>query len=276
MVRLHGLQPILIVEPTAKTLPPANAGGSNPVATASQSNAPVVGSAAAPAAPAPRPADFGGNASGRKLDGFKFPVDSAEGKEERRLADAERKKAARAVGRKLVEPAALPSAAPSGMDPGSTQNSGVAVGAGSPMPAAAPAPNFVPWDAATLQELTDEIVEGCEEGRCLKFRKLALEYKLPDKLCDKIGDTGRYKPAVKRSLKKTAPLAAANTLNRLLPGTGRFSAEGVFLLAMVANVVHGRRALAETRRIIQEEIAREKKSRPPAPLPEGLNLAVIK
>lgn len=261
------------MEPTSKPVSPRNDGGKNPAPLPLKPTAERPASAPAPVPPAPRPADFGGNASGRPLTKFKFPAETAEGKEERRKHDTDRKAAARAVADKLVEPPCLPSAGAPGsgpLPPKPVDFVTGAVGASGPTQIA-PDPDFIPWDADTLAELTDEIVEGCEEGRCSKFRNLALEYKLNERTADKLSATGKYKPAIKRTLKKTAPRATANLLNRLLPGSGRYSAEGVLAIALVANFVHGRRALSETRRIIEEELAREKsKTPPPVTAPGGV------
>ncbi len=261
------LEAKFFVDPTEKPVSPENARGADPVPMPHKPTGEQSGKSAAPLVSPARPAAYGGNASGRKLTQHRFPAESAEGKEERRRADAERKQAAREVARKMVEPPALRSVLPGENGAGPAPGADLVAGAiGAVSPAEAPA-EFVPWDADTLQELTDEIVEGAEEGRCLKFRGLATENKLSDKLADKIAALGRYKLAVKRTLKKTAPRASANLLNRVLPGSGKYSAEGVLVVALVANFVHGRRQLNETRRIIEEEIARENKK----PAATGLN-----
>jgi len=212
----------------------------------------------APGAPDPVPIKqgvigFGGNPTGRASK-FQFPAGTPQGDEERRKHEAERKKAARAVAAKVVQPPPLPSAVDG---PGASPLNGADTVTGGP---AAPVETTVPWDADTLRELTDEIVNGFEEGRVGKHRQLAVEFGLSDKLSDKLAANAKYKPPIKRSLQKTAPHVTANLANRLLPGSGKYSMEGVFLMALLANFVHGRKQLAETRRIIEEELAKEKKS----------------
>ena len=251
-----------------KTISPANAASGVGSANSSPAGQPAASGSTGIASP--RMAveqsvrQAGGIPSGRKPSVFRFASGTPEGDEERRIADSNRKKAARAVAQKMVDPPPLPSsdspqvhrdAAASGVV--ATDTSG---------PGFSPAQdNFVPWDSGTLQELTDEIVDGFEDGRCDKLRKLVLEAGLSDKLAERIASNGKYKPAIKRTLKKTLPMATANTLNRVLPGTGKYSAEGILAVAIVANWNHSRRQLAETRRVIQEELA---KSKPPPPPPE--------
>lgn len=199
---------------------------------------------------------FGGNPTGRKSK-FKFPACTAEGAEERRKADAERKAADRAEAAKLVEPPPLPAAsgngaAPPNVPPGATQAPGEA---GSDDPA--PGRPVVPWTPDMLQELTDGIVDALEERRIEKFIGKARQAELPEKLVREIGQDARYPVVGKKGLKIALPQVGAKLANKAGISAEHLP-EVILAKALTLNLISGRRLEARLDKIIaQNEAAKE-------------------
>ena len=158
-------------------------------------------------------ASFGGNPTGRKLAKFKHPAESPEGIEERRLADAERKKLAREAEAKKVEPPPLPSAGANGAGVVSPPGGGVGVDAnGAPLTPGDPPP--APWQPELLSDLVAELLAAAEQGRVAQFVGRCEEAKLLPKLIKETESDAHFpKPAIVL-LKRSLPRLAAKWLNK--------------------------------------------------------------
>lgn len=203
---------------------------------------------------------MGGNPTGRETK-FKFPAGTPDGDRERRDAEAERKRAARAVARQLDRPPALPSAGAAASGAPDAAN-GVA-SPGLPHPPVEP---FVPWTAEDVCEFTDELVEFSEAKRVGDFCEVAREAKLPASLLKEIERDSHYPQKSKVNLKKAIAATVAKWLNKV--GISARNREEAALLFFGATVwLHGRRMRKHLDAIIAEERElreKEKIKEPPA------------
>ncbi len=196
---------------------------------------------------------FGGNRGGKpRKDGL--PPGSPQADEADRKADTERKRLARQNSAQLAEPAPLPALAAPG--PGPEPAPPGAVVPAAPGEGAAPEP-VVPWDPATLRPLFEELIEGAEESRVQKFRNMATEGGLPDKLVQEIARDAKYPPMAKRTMSITAPNVTAKAFNRI-GLSGKYSDEAILATALIANLVKGRRLQAKLQKLIEQNQARKK------------------
>lgn len=196
---------------------------------------------------------FGGNPTGRKTK-FKFPAGTAEGDEERRKADADRKAAARSIAAKMVEPPPLPSAdAPMG-----NLNEAQAAAQNGSMDSA-DGRAVVPWTPELLQELTDGIVDALEERRVEKFRGKARAAELPDKLVKEISSDAQYPIIGKRGLKMALPQVGAKLANKAGISAEHLP-EAILLKALTLNWLHGRRLEARLDKLIAQNEAAAKEA----------------
>jgi len=204
---------------------------------------------AAPGAPGPAPgvAEFGGNPSGKPLTKFQFPPDTAEGKEERRLADAERKRNERAekIG-KVAEPPPLPSAtarqANSVLETNGTAEPGLAV---------APETPLVPWEPDALSDLVSELLDAAEENRVGNFVGRLQEAGLMPKLITQIEKDSHFPKLAKVMLKRSLPRLAAKWLNKAgISAEHQDELEVVTALLLI--VQHDRKSSARIDELIAE------------------------
>lgn len=180
---------------------------SKPLAVASGAST-VAGDAVAP-----KPEAFGGNSTGRKFsDKFKHPPTTAEGIEERRKADADRKAAARAVAAKLVDPAPLPSAvagvAAQPIAPDRTLGSEPLFGS------TAPETPPVLWQPEMLNTIVEKLLSAAEEGRVGVFLGKCEQAGLMPKLVKEIEADAHFPQAAKALLKDSLPRLACKWLNK--------------------------------------------------------------
>lgn len=180
-------------------------------------------------------AQFGGNPTGRAPKaGFKFPANTPQGKQERRDADAERKRAEREAAAKAAVPAALPSAVsgPGVPGPGQAPAGEQMPGVGAPV--AAVVVEFVPWVAADVADFTDELVELAEVKRVTDFVTVAREAQMPAKFVAEVEKRSHYPVNSKNALKRTLAECAAKWLNKT--GVSSANKEEVKLLFCLVTV----------------------------------------
>ena len=201
--------------PTPSTANAGGAGGKPP--------APPVASATPPGSPGNDPARADASKAtvshgspGRRPTVFMFPPDSPQGIEERRLADARRKRddreAARAVAARMVEPSPLrPTTAPL---PGS-QTPGVDSGV-PPAPGASSetSPEAIPWEPELITDLLSELIDAAEENRVAQYAAMCKGANLLPKLCKEIEGDAYFPKMAKKVLSRCLPRLAAKYLNK--------------------------------------------------------------
>lgn len=192
---------------------------------------------------------YGGNPTGRKSK-FIFQAGTSAGDAERRLAESDRKKAARAVADKLREPAALPSANGVDATPPPADGESSLLGAAVPVAVAA-------WQPQMLQELTDALIDSAEEARVDKWTGKVREAKLPEKLQREVSADAKFPAPAKRGLKLSLPHAAAHALNKTGLGS-EYQHEVCCVTCLAAILVQGRRLSAKLDELIESSKPAEK------------------
>lgn len=213
---------------TAATATPKGAASSLPVAD----GGPLSQSPSSPAvSPPPRPAAFGGNATGRpRQDGF------APGSEEAKAADREKerlKKQRQRAKARALNPPVLPSrvAPPAPPVAGQTQ-APVApqiVGAVSP---SAPAVDFIAWTPDDFKEIVAELVPTVEQQRVKKLTEKAAKAKLPAELLREVEKDSRWDETTKKTLNLCVPPLAAKYAN-MSGVSATWKHEGIFALCLI-------------------------------------------
>ena len=158
------------------------------------------------------PAKFGGNPSGRKLSVFKHPPGTPEGIEERRKADAERKKAEREASAKMVEPPPLPSAG----TPLDRQSFAPAGGVGPVPVGSSPVPEAPPvlWQPDLLAGLVNQLLKSAEENRVARFVARCKQAGILGELLREIERDAHFPQAAVVLLKDSLPRLACKWLNK--------------------------------------------------------------
>lgn len=209
-------------------------------------------------------AKAGGNPTGRKPAGkFKHPAHTPAGKEERRKADAERKKQQRETVARETEPPIL-SAPPAGVsDQVAPSVPGEALGTLGPA-----GETFVPWTEADVRGFTDELVDLSEARRIDDFVAVAKEGGLPASLCKQLASDARYPSATKAGLKTSIARTSAKWLNK--SGISARNKEEAALLFFGATIwLQGRRLRGQLEKLIADDQAAKSKAAGRAGGPAG-------
>ena len=122
----------------------------------------------------------------------------------------------------------------------------------------------IPWDPEQLKPLFDELIDGAEESRVLKFTKAAEAASLPARLVKEISTDAKYSPSMKRAISYTAPRVMADAANSL-GISGKYSNVGVLVTAMVAERVRSSRLMARLEKLVAENKAQAATVTRPAP-----------
>jgi hypothetical protein len=109
----------------------------------------------------------------------------------------------------------------------------------------------VPWEAATLRPLFEQLIEGAEEACVEKRRVKALSAGLPDKVVKEIVSDAHYPGAAKRALALSGPNATAKALNSW-GVSGKYSDAAIAMTAVMAIVIHDKRSNAKLDELIAE------------------------
>lgn len=152
--------------------------------------------------------DAGGNPTGRKSAKYQFPAGTPEGDEERRKADAERKRQEREAKARSDLPPTLPPAG-SGLA-GDTAPENDHLGPDIPGEDGA---SSVPWTPEIVQGLLDELIEAAESGRVASYVGKCQEAGLMPKLIKEIEKDAHFPRTAKVMLKDALPRIAAKYLN---------------------------------------------------------------
>jgi hypothetical protein len=197
---------------------------------------------------------FGGNATGRGSK-FRFPADTPQGIEERRKDDADRKKAARSVASKMVEPPPLPAAGGS-----APANLVAPLGNGEiGQPVASPVEVVVPWQPSDIKEFTDELIELSEAKRMSDFAAVAKEAKLPDSVVREIEADAKFPAKSKAGFKTAVAACLAKWLNR--SGISSKNKEEAALIFFGLSIrLQGLRMRAKLDELIQQDKAQKQKA----------------
>ena len=160
------------------------------------------------AAPTAKPAKIGGRP---RLDGLE------PGSPEAKAADAAKKNKSGQFARRTVaadlrgDPAPLPAADPALA--GLENPAGPAAGAENPLPGADFDPLLVNWEAADIEEITEEALKLAEESDKTESVKLATAGRLPADLIRQIEQDAEIPALSKKILLKVLPAFTAKKLN---------------------------------------------------------------
>jgi hypothetical protein len=201
----------------------------------------------------------GGNPTGRKSK-FRFRAGTSEGDEERRKADAQRKKEVRSTAAELVEPPPLPSLGEAAPD-----SIAATPGGEMPGPGSAVVETFVAWQSSDVKEFTDELVDLSEANRIEDFVKIAKEGALPASLVKQIEADAHFTPNSKAGLKTAVAVVSAKWLNKI--GISARNKEEAALIFFGGSIwLQGRRLRGELKSLIDEDkkqkLAEEQKRAP--------------
>ncbi|HMP84606.1 MAG TPA: hypothetical protein PKA41_18075, partial [Verrucomicrobiota bacterium] len=196
-------------------------------------------------------------------NGFKFPVSTPEGQEERREHERKRKEAARAVARQIARqspPPPLPSAGAGTGNPGTAQPVGQSGGVGT---AIVPPP--IPWEAKNISGLLTKLITAAEESRVASFVAKCEKAGLMPDLIKEIEADAHLPKLAKELLCDALPRLAAKYLNAAgIPA--HYQDEVAVISALILILQHDR---SVTRRL-DELIALKKKEMTahPSPAPQ--------
>lgn len=125
----------------------------------------------------------------------------------------------------------------------------------------------MPWVAADIADLTDELVELSEAKRVADFVAIAREAHMPPRFIAQIEKDSGYRPTSKAALKRTLADCAAKWLNKT--GVSSKNREEVKLLFVAATIrMQGVRLKRDLLALIETEKARRAAEAKPEPKPE--------